>query len=324
MKSRSLTRCPYTLKPPAELQTTSREHIIPDALGGPNAYSVTACRLENSNLGATVDARFLSEPVIAMFRSKVGIKSRSGVAAWKMEGITVKGNRPVGISFSHQGAVEINHKKPVERDKQNNSYRIIAPPDQANRILAEMRMNLSDKGFTHDIISTSQSPNQTIHVSLTCNLNILRAGMMKIAYLACCHHLGNAFLDDPLNAEWQKAIRIQNAEQAAASLIHCKCFESASHVTKLLLPKLQEHEHAIAIVNLEQGPVVAVRLFGSSMLTFFARASENNHFEISVGDGVIVICDSITRSIGYNSWMEYFLRTADKSTLELFKETINE
>lgn len=324
MKSSRLTRCPYTLKPLVELQEASREHIIPDALGGPNAYSLTACRSENIKLGATVDAMFLSEPLIAMLRSKVGIKSRSGVASWKMEGTTYEGNRPVHVTFPHQGVVEVHHKKPVERDEQNRSYKIIAPPDQANHILVNMRRKLSAKGVQLDMTSVSQSPNQTIHVPLIYNLNILRAGLLKIAYLACCHYLGDAFLEDSLNGEWQKAIRIKNAEEAAASLIRGQCFDGATHATKLLLPKLQEHEHAIAIVNLDHGPVVAVRLFGSEMLTAFAKASESNHFEISVGDGILVVCDSITGSISYDSWMDWFVKIADKSTLELFKETINE
>jgi hypothetical protein len=217
MNNQTLTRCPYTLKLLTEMGETSREHVILDALGGPNGYSVTACRATNSQLGETTDAAFLEEPLVEMMRSKVGVKSRSGVASWNLTGETVDGNRPVEVTFPHQGPVEVHHRKPVEKDAQGKSYQIIAPPAQAEKLLKEFEANMAKKGIQISSVVTKQTPNQELHSQLTLNLTVMNAGLMKIAYLACCEFLGDSFLEDPLNPEWQKAIRAQNAEDAEPS-----------------------------------------------------------------------------------------------------------
>jgi hypothetical protein len=290
-----LTRCPYTLKLLSEVAETSREHVILDALGGPNGYSVTACRTANSQLGNTVDAAFLAEPLVEMFRSKVGVESRSGVASWKQSGETVDGNRPVEVIFPHQGPVEVYHRKPVEKVAQGKSYQIIAPPAQADKILKEMKENLAKKGIQITTEETTQSQNQTIKSRLTLNLTVMNAGLMKIAYLACCEFLGDSFLTDPLNPEWQKAIRAQNANDADQVKIHGRAFGKATESANQILPKLAEHEHGIAILNLKPNSVfVVVRLFGCELLTAVACASETSNHGLPERQGMLVICDSKT------------------------------
>jgi hypothetical protein len=91
------------LKPLAEIKETSREHIILDSLGGPDGYWVAACKKENNELGRTVDAEFQAEPLIAALSSKVGVKTRSGVAAWTLPGELVDGNRPVEVTIPEAG-----------------------------------------------------------------------------------------------------------------------------------------------------------------------------------------------------------------------------
>ena len=68
MSDSKLTRCPYTLRPIGEIDT-SREHVILDALGGPDGYSVTADRMANNRLGETVDAAFLADSIVEMMSS---------------------------------------------------------------------------------------------------------------------------------------------------------------------------------------------------------------------------------------------------------------
>jgi hypothetical protein len=293
-----LTRCPYTLKALSELDQTSREHIILDALGGPNRYSVIASREVNNQLGQNIDAAFLAEPLVQMFRSKVGVKSRSSVASWELAGQTVDGGRPVEVSIPHRGSVELYHRKPVERDALGKSFQIIAAPEQAQRILKEMTENLTRKGMQISSVNTTQSPTQEIHAQLTLNLTVMKAGLMKIAYLACCDLLGDSFLDDPLNREWQKAIRAQNESEADNVKIHGQSFNGATAAANLVIPPLAEHEHGIVIANLNQsGPIVAVRLFGCELLTVVALASETSNYALAVGHGQQLICDSITGAL---------------------------
>lgn len=288
-----LTRCPYTLKPLAEIEETSRKHIILDSLGGPDGYWVAASKAENNEFGRTVDAAFQAEPLVAMLCSKVGVKTRSGVAAWRLPGELVDGNRPVEVTIPHQGSAEVFHRKPVDKDASGKSFQIIAPPAQADKLLQEMQKNLAKKGISISEPITRQAPDQTIHSQLTTNFTVLNAGLMKIAYLACCELLGDSFLKDPLNPEWQKAIRAKTAAQIEAVKIHGWCFTNATHFAKDILPPLAEHEHGIAILNVNhQGIIVAVRLFGCELLTVVAQPSETSTHGLPPKRGELLLCDA--------------------------------
>jgi len=309
MKSTPLTRCPYTLRPTSELEEKSREHVILDALGGPDGYSVTACRKINSKLGETIDAAFLSDPIVELARSEAGVKSRGGMASWNLRGETVDGKRPVDVTFPHEGPIDIYHRKPVDRDAHGNAFKIVAPPEQADKLLKEIEENLKKKGRQIAKVELTQSPSQEIHIPLTMNMTVMSSGLMKIAYLACCEFLGDNFLDDPLNSEWQKAIRAQTHEDSDNIKIHGQCFDGATKGADMLLPSLSKNEHGVAIVNLNQtGPVVAVRLFGSELLTAFALASESDNYGIAEGDGLLLICDSKTGQIRREPWSNHLLR----------------
>lgn len=306
MKKKPLTRCPYTLKSISALGEDSREHIILDALGGPDGYSVRACRTANNKLGETVDSAFLANPLIQIQRSKVGVKSRSGVASWKMSGETIDGGRPVDITIPHEGEVGVHHKKPVE--KSEDSYTIIAPPEQSERLLDEIKQNLKKKGKQITGIQDTQVVSQELHARLNINLTEIQSGMMKIAYLACCDYLGDEFLDDPMNPEWQKAIRASTAEESKDIKIHGKSLSEIG-VLDLVFPELAEHEHCIVIFSLNQsGPIVGVRLFGDPLFTAVTLASETSDYGLSEGDGVVIICDSKSGSIRREPWLPQLIK----------------
>jgi len=303
MSMRKLTRCPYTLRPIEEIAESSKEHIIPDALGGPDSYSVGAAAAVNNTLGHTVDAAFLANPLIQMQRSKVGIKSRSGVADWKMSGETIDGGRPVDIIIPHEGDVDVRHKKPV--DKNADSYTIIAPPEQSDKLLNEIKKNLKRKGKQIAGIQSTQIESQELHARLDINFTEIQSGMMKIAYLACCDYLGDEFLDDPLNPEWQKAIRAQTVEASEDIEIHGRAL-SENDAANLIFPKLAEHEHCIVILKLRLPyPIVGVRLFGDPFLSAIAVASESDNFGLCDGEGLLLICDSKTGNICKEPWINH-------------------
>jgi len=305
-------RCPYTLRSLTDLAEISREHIIPAALGGPNGYSVKACRAANNQFGETHDAAFIKEPLVSMMRTEHGVEGRSGLAKWKMEGETVGEGRPVQITFS-ESAVDVYHKKPVDvrQDENGKGYRIVAPSPQSDEVLEQLKKGLARKGLSISEPKVEKEEQQMIHCTVKIDFNVLQAGLMKIAYLAAFDLLGDPFLDDPLNEEWQKAIRVTNAEEAKAVGIHRVCFEHVNETRALLLPNLAPHEHGIAIVNLQQtGPVVLVRLFGSPLLTAFARLSDTNHFGLREADGRVTTVDAASGQMRQEPWMDHFLRMA--------------
>ena len=162
----------------------------------------------------------------------------------------------------------------------------------------QLKANLAKKGKEIARVETTQRQSQDLHSELRLNLTVMNSGLMKIAYLACCELLGDSFLDDPLNPEWQKAIRAQSAAEAAQVKIHGWCLDAATEYAKDILPPLADHEHCIAIVNLnKQGIVVAVRLFGCDLLTVVAQASETTNHGLPARQGQLLICDSRTGAI---------------------------
>ena len=312
MKVGERTRCPYTLKPLAELANASREHVVLDALGGPNAYAVTACQVVNNQLGQSVDAAFLKEPAVAIARTREGIQTRNGESTWRMNGKTVEGDRPVQVTFSGS-SVEVYHEKPVEKSERESgvSYQIIAPESQAAEQIERLKKKLARKGMVFFEPEVRRTEDQTIRGQLVMHLDVLEAGLMKIAYLACFEMLGDAFLDDPLNEEWQKLIRGGTMEERKAIRITRGIHpQETGPFAQGLLPKLEPHQHGIAIVNFNHGLYVIVRLFGDPLLTAFARVSETSDFGLEEAGGKLVVIDAITKRATQEPWINHLLRLA--------------
>ena len=309
MENSNLTRCPYTLKPLAQLAETNREHIILDSIGGPDGYSIFADKATNSALGATTDAAFQQNPIVAAICSRLGVKTRSGIAEWNLKGKTVEGQRPVEVTIPHKGPVEVYHVKPVMLDDQGKPSQIVAPAKQAEKLLAEMTKNYAKKGLTLSKGQIEIPASQGLHVPISINLTGVKAGLMKIAYLSSCAYIGDSFLDDPLNPEWQKAIRAQTPEEAERIKLHGSCNVEAIQLTKVVLPELKEHEHCIAIINVnQQRPVAVVRLFNSDLLTAIVQISDTQDFALESPGGIINICDALTHEIRREPWTNHLLR----------------
>jgi hypothetical protein len=302
------TKCPYTLKPLVELDKINAEHVIPDALGCPKSYAVEADALTNSTFGSTVDANFLNDFLMGMLRSHHGVKSRSGVAKLIAKGTTVHDNHPVQITIPHNGPVGIHFSKPFIPHEDGTGGRLIAGADWEDKS-AELIKNFAKKGKTLTLGSRENMPTTEVHMPATVNLTHLKVGLMKIAYLAAFEYIGNPFLDDPLNEEWQKAIRATDMEQVEGIGIHGACHDSADEVLKGILPNIEPHQHAVVVLNLEQtGPIVGVRLFGSPLLSLFCKLSESGNFGMGKVQGKMVICDSIAKSIEVSAWEDFVLR----------------
>jgi len=81
---------------------------------------------------------------------------------------------------------------------------------------------------------------------------------------------------------------------------------------KLLIPPLEQFEHAATVVNLQQnGPVVAVSLFGGSFHTLLAIASQTSNYDLDEGEGLIAICDAKAGKTRFINFMDYFAQVAN-------------
>lgn len=64
--------CPYTGLPISKV-VASREHIVPDALGGPNGFALAADRAQNSRYGQTVDSRLINSTLMGKAAVEAGV-----------------------------------------------------------------------------------------------------------------------------------------------------------------------------------------------------------------------------------------------------------
>jgi hypothetical protein len=80
----NIKRCLYTYRTlnqntPPDDNTESKEHIIPYALGGSNAFVTYDCsKIANSDFGRNIDAPFIAIPLVGMKRHEFGLKGQSG------------------------------------------------------------------------------------------------------------------------------------------------------------------------------------------------------------------------------------------------------
>ena len=303
--------CPYTLKKLADLPSVNDEHIFPDSIGGTASYIVRVDTTTNSQLGTTVDSAFVDSPLLAALRSGLGIKSRSGASKWKLRVVTEGTNRPVEVVFESDGNVDFRYQKPVEFDASGKGTIIVAP-ECRDAFIENIIKNLKRKGKTLQIADEILGQAEPVKLNFTIELDALKQGLMKIAFLAAYEFLGDAFLKDPLIPEWHKAVLSSSAADAMTAKIHGKALEPNEYLN-VLLPDIQGHEHAVAVFDLQQrGPVVIVKLFGSDLLSSFCMVSETSNFGLKPLDGKIVICDTKARRVRTMKYADHFVSRSEK------------
>lgn len=303
--------CPYTLAQLATLPSVNREHIFPDSIGGTADYTVQVDTRINSQLGTTVDSAFVESPLLAAFRSRLGIKSRSGPSKWKLRGETEGTNRPVEVIFQSDGNVDIHYRKPVEFDDSGSKGTIIISPEQRDAFLAELTKNLKRKGKKLSIANEVKGHAEPVKLNFSIELDRLKQGLLKIAFLAAYEFLGDIFLSDPLIPEWHKAVLSSSTTDAMEAKIRGTALEPSEDLN-ILLPDIGEHEHAVAVFDLQlQGPVVLVKLFGCDLLSSFCFASETSNFGLEPLEGKIVICDTKARRIRVLDFADHFVARSE-------------
>lgn len=90
------------------------------------------------------------------------------------------------------------------------------------------------------------------------DLSILKAGILKIAYLGAFEALGDEFLRDPSNAEWQKAIRATTHESRVGIQLLGNCPVQNADGGVAQLPPSELHHHVLSVFCVSGIPLVSV------------------------------------------------------------------
>jgi hypothetical protein len=116
-----MAKCLYTYVDlnehvPADDRTATREHIVPYALGGSDAFAIRYCsKKANNDLGRDIDAPFIALPLVGFKRHSLGLKSYSGT----VPDIVFKGEceelkRTCSIIFPYQKPVYADFEPEVQ------------------------------------------------------------------------------------------------------------------------------------------------------------------------------------------------------------------
>lgn len=241
---------------------TNREHIIPDALGGPNGFALRADDKTNSRYGSTVDLQLIHDPLIQLMASKAGVVSRSGPVDWEQRGQLEDGSA-VLVTMGPSGA-DFRMRVPVTKDAETgkiSGVRGFGP--EAQEHLQRVTEEFARKGVTIE-------PNEVktlggeVRVSICHRILPTTQGLAKIAYLATVWSLGDAFICSSGAAQYRKLLDGDATEDAFA----------ASGVTVLTMttqpfetPEPADTYHVIACMQRNGGIATMVRLFGAGLLS---------------------------------------------------------
>ena len=293
-------RCPYTLRKLSEMSKKNDEHIFPEAIGGPQSYSVRADETVNSTFGHTTDARLVNSKLIEMWRAIYGIEGRLGrEPRAELKGEVVDMDQAVKVKI-RQGAPIVEYEPLVKIDWDAKTAKLVAPADQSDKELQKLRKRLAAKGITLTTTNSTLRENPTFDLKDVLKLPDVVPGALKIAYLAAFRELGDSFLDDPLNSEWQRVIKATRmAELVIAYLVlgagrshRLSPFMISEAPWARTLPDLSETEHRVVIYSAGQSGIYAVVELLGGRFKFHCRLSRGGNFELQESQAKIIVCDA--------------------------------
>ena len=284
------TICPYTCQPVSAIDA-SREHIIPDALGGPNEFALGADRACNSTYGEGVDSNLINSPLVSLSATRYGVETRSGEAQMRKRGVLTADASPVDVTFS-KDEVKLRMRMPVVKDENGNLVAVRGFGYAAQAELQRLERDFKKKG--RSVIAGEPTPlAPEVKVSLVHNHNHVQQGLAKIAYLATVWTVGDAFVNtsagglfrayinsapetDDLKAVGLAAVRVDDLKEA--------------------MPDMPGHYHVIICRRDGSQIATAIRLFGQDLLTrmFVVEAPE---LPASAPMTRILIVDSIEKTL---------------------------
>lgn len=310
--SSSRTRCPYTLRPLTDVPELSREHVIPDALGGPDSYSVQCCRATNSEIGTRVDAPLVNSDIIRALRVQHEIRSRTGDPTLKIDGAETVSKTPVQLTFSKDPSPHIRFKKPVTMSNDGTTGKFIVTPEDRDSFLRKFTEGQESKGRKVAVTNETRTPVGPLELEIHFEKTPTMRAMLKIAYLTAFEYLGDSFLDDELNHDWRSSILDVNPPESTR--LRGTAF-GVGEISNLLFPPLQAHQHAAVIANLQMcGPVIGVQLFGGGLYTLVVVHSATSNFHLQEGEGQVVVCDAKARTIQRRNFADHLIALANKQS----------
>jgi len=315
----SRTKCPYTLKPLAELSSPSDEHVVPEAIGGTLGFAFRADKDKNSWLGSEVDGPLINAQTTKMLLVHHGIRHNGLDPKAVLPGVIDGTDVRVEAVLKPGSVVETHVRDKVKWDidpstgkEDRTKGTIYGLPEEADEIAENIKRNRRDGkevrfGPARSIVDSALKTN------LTLNTAEVRRGLYKIAYGALYRFFGDEYLGDAMIPDWQKMLFAPDLQKADASLISELLLKSDADY-RLGLPPIKPHEHAISVARLGDRRIIAtVGLFGAAWPYRAAVVgSVTDTYGLDLLGGWTAIVDAPKRNIRFEPFIDHFEREADR------------
>jgi hypothetical protein len=253
--------CPYTCLP-IESIDASREHIVPDALGGANGFALVADRVRNGQYGEGVDSRLIHSPLVSLMAVQHGVVTRSGDATLRQRGTLTEGGDAVDATFS-KDEVSFRLRTPVVCDEAGNLVAVRGFGDAAAAELRRIERDFKKKGRTV-VAGEPSALGSEVKVGLAHNFDHVKQGLAKIAYLATVWTLGDAFISTAAAARFRAYI---DAEPTPSALEAVGLRVDQRRGVGAAMPNLPAFFHVITCMREGSQVATMVRLFNTDLLT---------------------------------------------------------
>jgi hypothetical protein len=289
--------CPYTTKLLAETSNVNDEHILPVALGAPQSFYVRATEEENSRMNDLIDAPASNDPLLRFIAMAAGVEGRSGAVRSEVKGKLVGSGEAVLASFT-TGNVDLKFMKPV--DVENGEIKGVRGFGEQAAVQANLvKKNSAKKGKLIEIGEVQSQPSPWVHMNLVADLHVIRAELIKTAYLMSVRVFGDDAIKGESGALFRAAMTAVDADAIKATGI-------VGGVSNGLPPPfdvpVEKNEHLIASLYMGSQIFTVVQLFGTFSAFFLTPTSG---FTCEYGTGEVVKISAAASSMTSKTFVEF-------------------
>ena len=268
-------------------QKRSREHVIPNALGGPDGLcTFDVCKGCNSRLGETIDGDFAKEPLIVMLRHRHRLQGYSGkIPDLTMPAFSIQSQDAYTMRVTSEGEVSFTCPPDVRKkatDAGQIHVEVSGDEGQIRTIIEGMRRKYAGKGYTVRNLVGSEMKNldrsiadapsietREFKVQTPLDITLVRRALIKVAFNFCHLILGPQWTFGPGAGRLREAIlgELGDAEIDA-------CTMGLGHGVRAALPfepPLQENEHLVMLMAQTGQSYILVSLLGDPILTIAVK-----------------------------------------------------
>jgi hypothetical protein len=317
-----VSHCPYHPAGKAPAAATSKEHIIPFAIGGSNDFTIQTCIDCNSVMGDTVDVLLVNYPLIQIKRLLLGLEGTGGTEpAWKAEGTADFQGKEVRVRYvlkpSGSRIVSPPSVEVQELHDGSKRYQIVCEASDARKILDGITKRYEKRGFkmppADAVISEGIVVNWTPEIQMRWKAPNFSRPFAKMALGTGCFLFGDDYAQTNGASLLRTALWTENEQEVRKLPLHGSVWPRLPRNIDVFKQCIRKDEHFCLVSKSEKRLLLTCFLFGEiGGVVALCEDDEAQRFEV-LSDGILLIIDPVTRRMIRHGFAEY-LAGLDAST----------